>query len=280
MKRWEIFRFEFAYQAHRIRTWLYFAVLFVVAFLLTKNFIEDARNGGALANSPYNIAFVTGLSNLLWVLMATAIAGNSAARDAQTRIHPLVYTSPISKADYLGGRFLAALMLNALILLMVPAGMLLAVLMPGIEPEILGPFRPAAYISSYVFIALSTVFVTTAIQFSLATLNRRAVTSYLGGLILCFFSFAAGAVANLLHLPTLGKLLDPIHYISNGIISNALTPIEKNTRLIGLEPSVLLSDLLWVSIAIGVLLFTQLRFRFGHYSLTGSDRKASSTITI
>jgi len=121
MKRWEIFRFEFAYQAHRIRTWLYFAILFVVAFLLTKNFIEDARNGGTLANSPSVITFVTAICNLLWVLMATAVAGNSAARDAQTRIHPLVYTTPISKVDYLGGRFLAALMLNALILLMVPS---------------------------------------------------------------------------------------------------------------------------------------------------------------
>ena len=32
MKFREIFRFEFVYQARRVRTWLYFAVLFVVAF--------------------------------------------------------------------------------------------------------------------------------------------------------------------------------------------------------------------------------------------------------
>jgi ABC-2 type transport system permease protein len=34
MKFREIFRFEFMYQARRVRTWLYFAVLFVVAYLL------------------------------------------------------------------------------------------------------------------------------------------------------------------------------------------------------------------------------------------------------
>jgi len=270
----EIFCFEFAYQARQIRTWLYFAVLFAIAFLLTRNLIEDARNGGVLANSPSVIAFVTSLCNMLWLLIATAVAGDSAARDAQTRMHPLIYTSPISEVHYLGGRFLAALALNAVILLMVPAGMLLAVLIPGVEPEILGPFELATYISTYVFFALPTAFVATAIQFSLATLNRRAITSYLGGILLFVVSIAAGAVANLFHLPTLGKLLDPIHYVSNGIISKALTPIEKNTRLIVLDPSVLLGDLLWVSIAIGVLIFTRLRFRFGHYTSSGADRKA------
>ena len=42
MKFREIFRFEFVYQARRVRTWLYFAVLFVVAYLLTRSAI-DAR---------------------------------------------------------------------------------------------------------------------------------------------------------------------------------------------------------------------------------------------
>jgi len=123
----------------------YFAVLLVVAYLLTRSGIDSARDSSTpiLANSPYGIAVTTVICNLLWMLIATAVAGSAAARDVQTRMHPLVYTTPISKADYLGGRFVAAFVLNALILLMVPAGIVLALLMPGAEPEILGPFgRP------------------------------------------------------------------------------------------------------------------------------------------
>ena len=37
MKFREIFRFEFVYQARRVRTWLYFAVLFVVAYRLERS---------------------------------------------------------------------------------------------------------------------------------------------------------------------------------------------------------------------------------------------------
>jgi ABC-2 type transport system permease protein len=56
MKFREILRFEFAYQARRVRTWIYFAVLFVVAYLLKENSINEARNGGALVNSPFAIS--------------------------------------------------------------------------------------------------------------------------------------------------------------------------------------------------------------------------------
>ena len=134
----------------------------------------------AVVNSPYDIAQDTVLTGLLWVLMAPAVAGSAAARDVQTRMHPLIYAAPISKADYLGGRFLAAFVLNALILLAVPLGILAALYLPGVEPEIVGPFRPAVYLSAYGVLALPTAFTFTAVQFSLAALKRRAIVSYLG----------------------------------------------------------------------------------------------------
>src|SRR5882672_1542528 len=193
----EIFRFEFMCQARRVRTWLYFAVLFVAAYLIVRISIVDARNGDAFINSPYVIALTTVISSLLWVVMASAVAGSAAARDVQTRMHPLIYTTPVSKTDYLCGRLLAALAFNALILLAVPAGMLVAQLSPGVESEILGPFRPAAYLSAYVLIALPTVFVVTSIQFSLAAMSGRSAASYLGSLLLfpVIGFIVAGAVA-------------------------------------------------------------------------------------
>jgi ABC-2 type transport system permease protein len=264
----EILRFEFVYQARRVRTWLYFVLLLVVAYLLTKSGIDGARDGSSLANSPSDIAITTVICNALWMLTATAVAGSAAARDVQTRMDPLVYTTPISKADYLGGRFLAAFMLNASILLMVPAGIVLALLVPGAEPGILGPFRPAAYLSAYLVLALPTAFVVTAIQFSLAVRSRRAAVSYVGSaLLLVTASIVSGALINLLQMPTLGKLLDPVGFISVvGVVSKAWTPIEKNTLLIGMQGSMLANRVLWIGIGLGVLALTCLRFRFGHHA--------------
>jgi hypothetical protein len=270
----EIFRFELMYQARRVRTWLYFAVLIVVAYLLTGDRIEAARNDGTVANSPYAIASATVITNLLWLLMATNVAGSAAARDVQTRMYPLVYTTPISKAEYLGGRFLAAVFLNAAILLAVPAGMLLGVLLPGVEREILGPFRPAAYLSAYALIALPTAFAATAVQFSVAALSRRAVVSYVGSVLLGFgVSIASGVVRDVLGKNTLGMLLDPIGYVTVlGFLSRAWTQTEKDTLLVGLQGWMLANRALWLGIALGILAFTHRRFRLAHSAANTRSR--------
>lgn len=252
MKLREIFRFEFVYQARHVRTWLYFVVLFVVAYRL--------RDG--VINAPFAIAQETILAGLLWILMAPAVAGSAAARDVQTRMHPLVYTTPISKADYLGGRFLAAFVLNALILLAVPLGMLAGLLLTGVKSEIVGPFPPAVYLGAYGVFALPTAFTFTAVQFSLAALRRRVVVSYLGTvLFFVIVGATVGVVTNVLRMPTLGMLLDPTVRIILVIIPET-TPLEMNTALIGLESLILANRLLWLGVAMAILAFTYRRFRF------------------
>ena len=263
MKFREIFRFEFVYQARRVRTWLYFAVLFAVAFMLVRT---DPGMGDGVINSPYDIAQDTVLTGLLWMLMAPAVAGSAAARDVQTRMHPLIYAAPISKADYLGGRFVAAFVLNALILLAVPLGILAAVYLPGREPELVGPLRPAVYLSSYGVLALPTAFTFTAVQFSVAALKRRAILSYFGTVLFsASVGVPAGLVLNVLQRPALGQLLDPTCRLTVLIVmSDTLTPLEKNTVLIGLESWIIANRLLWVSVALAILAFTYVRFRRVH----------------
>jgi len=253
MKFREIFRFEFVYQARRVRTWLYFAVLFLVAYQL--------RSG--VANSPFAITQETMLATLLWILMAAPVAGSAGARDVQTRMHPLVYTTPISKADYLGGRFLAAFVLNALILLALPLGMLAALLFAGNGPEIVGPYPPAVYFSCYGVFALPTAFTFTAVQFSFAALTRRAVVSYLGT-VLFFVTVGAtvGMVTNVLRMPTLGTLLDPSLRIILVIIPETLTLPALNAALTEMKSSILANRLLWIGVTLALLAFTHRRFRF------------------
>ncbi|MCI0533821.1 MAG: hypothetical protein L0Z50_01195 [Verrucomicrobiales bacterium] len=254
MKFREIFRFEFVYQARRVRTWLYFAVLFFVAYQL--------RGGGV--NSLFTAAQETLLIGLLWALMAPAVAGGAAARDVQTRMHPLVYTAPIRKADYLGGRFLAALGLNALILLAAPLGMLVDFLLPGGKPEIIGPFPPVAYFGAYGFLALPTAFTFTAVQFAFAALTRKATFSYLGTLLFCIGAgITAAVVTNVLRMPTLGTLLDPTARIILVRIPET-TLIEMDPVLVGMKGSILANRLLWVAITLVILAFTYRRFRFDH----------------
>ncbi len=260
MKFREIFRFEFVYQARRALTWVYFAVLFAVAYGLERT----AGGGDARVLSPFAMAQDTILTSLLWIWMAPAVAGSAAARDVQTRMHPLTYAAPITKADYLGGRFLAAFVLNVLLLLAVPLGILAALYLPGREPGFVG-LRPAVYLSSYGVLALPTAFAFTAVQFSVAALKRRVIVSYLGNVLYFVISIGAALGLNVLNMPTLGKLLDPTCRLNVLIIMDGTwTPLQKSTVLIGLESSILANRLLWVTFASAILVFTYVRFRLDH----------------
>jgi ABC-type transport system involved in multi-copper enzyme maturation permease subunit len=258
----EIFRFEFTYQLRRVSIWLYFALLTVIAFLfIAGNYVDDARAGDFFVNSPVIIANVMVFGSLIWLFVTASVAGDAAARDAETRMYSLIYTTPISKAQHLGGRFLAAFVLNALILLALPAGILLALRFSEIEPEFLGPFSLASYLSAYFFIVLTNAFAGTALQFSFAALNRRATASYLGSMLL--FGTAYIVCPALLTLnPELAKFVDPFGMINVQEMTDVWTPLEKNARLIALEGAFLLNRLLWIGIGLGILAFTYFRFQF------------------
>ncbi|QNF34029.1 ABC transporter permease [Adhaeribacter swui] len=263
MKLWTIFCFEFTYQIRRRTTWLYLGVLLVFTLLMN---LVTTPGDGVYPNNTFHITAVTVIGGFIWLIMGAAVAGEAAARDLQTRMHPLTYTAPVTKLHYLGGRFLAALAVNALLLLSLPVGALLSFYLPGMESGELLPFRPLIYGNVYFFIALPGALVATALQFSLAALNRRVMTSYLASLLLALVAqIIALAMARLFGNWDLVKLLDPVGV--TGIIGNELqtwTATEKNTRLIMLEGMFLLNRVLWLSVALGLLLLTYFRFRFTH----------------
>ena len=270
MKLVGVFRFELAYQIRRPWPWLCMAILVVFAFVNTRVAVVPATlPQDFILNSPFIIAVVSVFSCQIWLLIAPAVAGEAAARDVHTGMHPLVYTSPVSKIEYLGGRFLAAFVLNALILLAVQVGSLFAAHLPGVDPEIIGPFRPAAYLAAYGLIALPNALIATAIQFAVALLSGRPMASYAGSMGLFFFSYPVTFVLYFSPLQKLALLADPIGVmaIMNEMMSN-WTIVEKNVRMFTLEGPMLLNRAIWVSIALLTLTFIYVRFRFAHRTAT------------
>ena len=268
MKCWMIFRFEFAYLVRRISTWLCGAVLLL--FTLVMNLLITPGDG-VYANNTFHITAITVIGGLIWLVIGAAIAGEAAARDVQIRMHPLTFTTPVTKRDYLGGRFLAAFAVNALLILTLPVGVLLSFYVPGLEQDDLLPFRQWAYLSVYILIALPNTFIATAIQFSLAAGSRQVMTSYLASLLLAILAqVIAVAVAKLFESWDLVKLLDPVGVA--GIVGSELatwTATEKNTRLITLDGLFLWNRVLWLSVALGSLVLTYVRYNFA-YAVTNN----------
>ncbi|HEY8509577.1 MAG TPA: ABC transporter permease, partial [Steroidobacteraceae bacterium] len=191
-----------------------------------------------------------------------------------TGMSPLVYSLPVTKTQYLGGRFLAAFALNAFVLLGVQAGSILGVYAGGVDPEIIGPFRPEAYLAAYAFVALPNAFIASTMQFTIALASKRTLASYFGSLMLLFFTFPVPFMLYFLAgEPGLAKLVDPIGFIAimNEMMSE-WTIAEKNTRMFTLHGAMLWNRLLWLAVAWMTLFALYARFRFAGDTAVGRKR--------
>jgi len=267
MKTWQTFRFELAYQVRRPWPWLGFAALFVFTFFFSRDGVVPVTLTTDFSiNAPFVVTAATVITSLLWLLVAAPIAGEAAARDAQTRMDQLLFTSPVSKAEHLGGRWLAALLLNALVLLGTQIGSIAAVLIPGVAPEIVAPLRLSTYAAAFVYVALPNAIVGTTMQFAVALKSGRPMASWFASIGLLFLAVpVSGFVAMPLGMPTVGRLSDPMGFIAiwNSILLE-WTIAEKYTRAFTLEGAALQNRLLWLSIAIAVCALVYTRFRFAY----------------
>lgn len=264
-RAFEIFDFEVRYQLRRPWPWLFFGVLVVFCGMMTR---DDALSAMMyeefLINSPFAVAKTTVFGSVIWLLLAAPIAGEAGARDVASRMYPLLYTTPLCRVDYLGGRFLAALVLNLLVLLSVNVGVLLAVYIPGsVESKLVGPFQAATFVTGFAYITLPTAFVATAVQFAFAIRTGKAMASYAASMLLIFVGFFLAAA--LLFDAKWGGLLDPvgIRFVVEDM-ARLWTPIERNTRFITLDGVVLQNRLLWIGIGIATLAICVATFQFAH----------------
>lgn len=282
MKAWELLRFEIEYQSRRLWTWAYFFAMLAISFLIaTRGFVESVQAQGFWFNAPYGIALQTLIGSVMGLLVSAAFSGDAGARDPETRIAPLVYTSPVEERSYVGGRFVAAFLLNALVLVTVQVALIVAVLVIDLPPELIGPVRIATYLSSYALLALPNAFITTAFLFSLSLLTRRAMSSYLGAVILFFMSiFVWLVIAMKLGQWELAKIIDPLGITIIREIAQTTTAAQKNVLSIWSNSSLLLNRAVWLSISAVILAIAHLRFHFEAAGTRRGWRRTSTDIEV
>jgi ABC-type transport system involved in multi-copper enzyme maturation permease subunit len=241
----EVFRFEVEYRVRQPSTWIYALVLFGIPFLLM-----HAINGSSqYLNAPVMVMQASAILGSVGMLVTAGIFGDAASRDVQTRMHSLFYTSPVREAHYLGGRFLGGLLVNAVLVMGVPLGLLLASVMPYMPAGKFGPVQLGAYVQTYVLMLLPNVGIIGAFMFAAAALTRQALATYLGGLALFLLGALAAEFTTALGSATLEALLGPFGGGAITLTTQLWTPAEQNSRLIGWPAVLLVNRALWIGVA-------------------------------
>lgn len=255
--------FELRYHLRRPLTYVFMATMFFFAFLFgTTDVIRIGGVGGKIVlNSPWALNSVIMILTLVGMIITPAISGTAVLRDFELKTHELLFTTRLSKASFVLGRFLGAYAVTVLVYAASALGIAAAMLWPWLDPEKLGPGGVANYLWPLVVYVLPNALIACALFFAVGILTRSFVAVAVQGVVLFVGYSTAQSLLSNLENKHLAALLDPFGLQATRAVQESWTVVEKNTLLVPLQGLLLQNRLLWAGVALLVLALAYRMFR-------------------
>ena len=273
---------EIRHRFKQLSTHVYFLIFFSVSFLLMNalggafsdaNVVIFGMGPNTHANSPFAINVTTLFLSLMGLILTAPFMGQSVFRDYESGIHPLTFTTPITKAQYLGSRFFGAFLVHLYLYAGLTGGLMLVEVVPWVDHSAFGSFMLSAYLQPYLLYVLPNLLWVGGLFVALPALTRRMLPNYIGGVLLFMgYNIAAALMGgDALRNSTIASIVDPFGLIPTQNLTRYWTVAQQNTELVPLEGMVLFNRLLWVGLGLVSLGILYAGFRFAHHS-EGSTR--------
>lgn len=264
----EIVSFEVKYHLKRPQTYVFFLLFLGLAVfiygamggLFGKIYTAPPNTSGKVfLNSPYVIASFLSSATSVGLVIIPAIMGNAIYRDFRYTVSPLFGSRPLTDASYIFGRFTGAFLVTMMIFSGVFLGVFITSQLPGMEEGRIGPTRMIAYLQPMLLLVIPNVFFIGSFFFAAATLTRKLLLSYVGGILLfVLYSFVEGAVMSLENTEYVG-LFNPFGATTLGQITQYWTVVEQNEMVIPVTGPLIANRLLWVAVGVLLLVLTYKR---------------------
>ena len=257
---WEFFRFEIKFRIKSISTYVYFAIWFFFSFLCiaSESFGPIAAgNGKVLLNGPFANFYNDTFACLFGLIVIAAIFGTSILRDFQRETTQILFTKPITKFAYLGGRWAGSFLATAFAFSGLILGGMAGTLAPTADPSRVAPIHIWWYVQPFLSIVLVQIFFAGTLFFAVAALTRRIFIVYLQGaalFIVYLMGLAAFSATRAVNLFWPG-VLDPMGVILNDSITRYWTVVEKNSQMYSWsvhssDGVFLYNRLLWIGVTV------------------------------
>jgi ABC-2 type transport system permease protein len=256
--------FEWRYQVKSPTFWVGCLIFFLLAFgAAASDNVQIGSLGNVHKNAPYAIVQTLALLGVFSVFVTVAMVANVVVRDDETNFAPIIRSTSVGKAGYLGGRFVGACAAALVVMAMVPLGIWFGTLMPWQDVEKIGPFMPGDYLYGLFAFELPTLLITAALFFAIATVTRSMLWSNVSAVVLLILFFVArGATRNDPTWERVAALLDPFGASALSYATKYWTASERNTTLPGLTGVLLVNRVLWTALAGVVFVVAYRLFRF------------------
>src|SRR5580698_4423854 len=255
---WEFFTFELKLRFKSLSTYVYFLLWSTFSFLCvaSENFGSIGNgNGKILLNAPFANTYNDITAAFFGIIIMAAIFGTSIQRDFQRDTYQILFTKPISKFAYLGGRWAGSVVTTLFAFSGLLFGTFFGTFAPWADHLRIGPNHLWWYLQPFLSIIVVQIFFLGSLFFTVAALSRKVFVVYLQGAAL-FMVYLVGltvfsATRSLERFWS--GIFDPIGFILLDDITRYWTVVERNSLLLSWSPHAasgvfLYNRLLWLSV--------------------------------
>src|SRR5438477_4411 len=259
----DFFLFELKLRFRSISTYVFFLMPFLIAFFaVSTSDFGPIGAGKVFKNGPFALTTIFLQLTAFGSILIAAIFGPSILRDFQEDTYQLLFTKPISKLAYLGGRWAASLVTTVGVFSGLVWGAMAGAFMPWADRTRLAPIHFWWYLQPFLSVTVIQIFFLGSLFFCVAALTRRIVVVYLQGVAL-FALYLIGLVSVI----ATNKLerfwpsvFDSLGLIMFQNVTRYWTVVERNTQLVKWSGEFLYNRLVWTGVGILALLASFVTF--------------------
>lgn len=255
--------FEWRYQAKSPVFWVGCLLFFLITFgSVTVDQIQIGSRGNVFINAPFAILSTLALMSLFSIFVIVAMVANVVIRDDETGFAPILRSTRVGKFSYLVGRFAGASAAALCVVAMMPLAIAIGSVMPWLDGEKIGPFRPGDYLYALFAFGLPTLLIVSVGYFALATATRSMMWTYVGAVATLVLYIVMRGLLRDPQFDTIAALADPFGLSALNTATKYWTAAERNTMLPPMSGLLLANRLLWSAVALALFGIAYRRFRF------------------
>jgi ABC-2 type transport system permease protein len=251
--------FELKLRLKSVSTYVFFLLAALLPFFAvsTRDF-GPIGSGKVYLNSPFAVLLITTQVMFFGSILIAAIFGPAILRDFNQDTYQLIFTKPVSKYAYLGGRWVGSMLTAIFVFSGIVFGCAAGTLMPWADKLRQAPNDFGMYFRIFVSIGIVEVFLLGCLFFCVAALTRNIVVVYLQGVALFAFYLIELVVvitSNKLER-TWASIADPMGLIMLQSLTRYWTVVERNSLIPHWTGVFLYNRLLWMSVGLLALIAT------------------------
>lgn len=243
--------------------------------------ITASINSVTSVNSAIAINGILNEMNVIMFFLLPSIIGGTIFKDFDNEMHSVTFSYPFKKWEYLLAKFLSGLTITIIVMLFAAVGIMLGSVMPGTNPELLGPFVLMNYVQSFIYYLIPNLIFYGAIVFAVVTFTRNVSVGFLSVLALIIIQSFASVLTQDSDNKILSAMLDPFGAQANSFYTEYWTIYERNENPLPFGDIILYNRLLWTGIAAFIFGFVYRIFSFDQEAVTFSffKRKKGKAVT-